>query len=121
MAGRGRNRPHRRKKETPEEAIERDPGCQVDASEADGTAAGPSAEDASKAISGPVPRVSMDFFYVSSRQGETRKGVQGMSTKELKKRLKEMGKSAEGARNELIKRYERCEVEEDHERPQEDI
>ena len=63
----------------------------------------------------------MDYFYVSSKRGEPRKGAQGMSTKELKKRLTDIGKSAEGARNVLIKRYENCEVDEEHERPQEDI
>ena len=97
VAGRGRNKPHKWKKEAPEEANEREPGCQEDASEAVGTAAGPAAEDAPP--SGRVPRVCMDYFYVSSRHGGPRKGAQSMSTKELKRKLTEVGRSAEGARN----------------------
>ena len=62
----------------------------------------------------------MDYFYVSSRHGEPRKGEQGMSTKELKRRLTEIGKSAEGARNVVIKHYEKYAVQEDQERPQDE-
>ena len=43
----------------------------------------------------------MDYFYVSSRKvGHAR------STKELQKRLRELGKSDRGQRGDLIKRYE---------------
>ena len=38
-----------------------------------------------------------------------------MSTKELQRRLKELGKSNEGQRNVLIKRYERCVAQEEEE------
>ena len=38
-----------------------------------------------------------------------------MSTKELQRRLKELGKSNEGQTNVLIKRYEKCVGQEDHE------
>ena len=38
-----------------------------------------------------------------------------MSTKELQRRLKELGKSNEGQRNVLIKRYEKCVAQEDQE------
>ena len=50
----------------------------------------------------PVPRVCMDHFYVSSR-----KVGHAMSTKELQKRLREMGKSDQGQRNALIRRHEK--------------
>ena len=53
-----------------------------------------------------MPKVSMDYFYVSGRAKGGRTGAQAMSTKELKKRLKDMGRSQEGARNVLVKRYE---------------
>ena len=43
----------------------------------------------------------MDYFYVSSR-----KAGHAMSTKELQKRLREMGKSDQGQRSALIRRYE---------------
>ena len=43
----------------------------------------------------------MDYFYVSSR-----KVGHAMSTKELQKRLKELGKSDKGQRSDLIRRYE---------------
>jgi hypothetical protein len=46
----------------------------------------------------------MDYFYVSSKGG--RQGVAAVSTKELKKRLQEVGKSSGGARNVFVKRYE---------------
>ena len=52
-------------------------------------------------VKGPVPRVCMDYFYVSSR-----KVGHAMSTKELQKRLRELGKSDRGQRGDLIKRYE---------------
>ena len=55
-------------------------------------------------VKGPVPRVCMDYFYVSS-PGK-RQGVAALSTKELKKRFRELGKSDQGARNVLVKRYE---------------
>ena len=43
----------------------------------------------------------MDYVYVS-----TRKVGHAMSTKELQKRLRELGKSDRGHRSDLIKRYE---------------
>ena len=72
MAGRGRNKPHKKRK---------DP---KGASEAGDTSDGSLAEDAP--VKGPVPRVCMDYFYVSSR-----KVGHAMSTKELRRKLKEMG------------------------------
>ena len=115
MAGRGRNKPHMRKKEAPKEAIEREPGCQVDESESAGSPGAPADEDPSKMNDGPVPRVSMDYFYVSSQRGGPRKGAQGMSTKEIKRKLAEIGRSIEGPRNVLVKRYERFVEHEDRE------
>ena len=38
-----------------------------------------------------------------------------MSTKELQRRLKDLGKSNEGQRNVFIKRYEKCAAQEDQE------
>ena len=97
MAGRARNKPHKSKNRTSE-----GPG---EASEVPGAPSGPDAEDVQPG--GPVPRICMDYFYVSSG-GTDKRGAHGMSTKELQMRLKELGKSNEGQRNVLIKRYERC-------------
>ena len=85
MAGRGRNKAHRKRK---------DP---AGASEACDIASESQAEDAP--VKGPVPRVCMDYFYVSSR-----KVGHAMSTKELQKKLREMGKSDQGQRGVLIRR-----------------
>ena len=52
-------------------------------------------------MKGPVPRVCMDYFYVSSR-----KVGHAMATKEVQGKLREMGKSDQGQRSTLIKRYE---------------
>ena len=62
---------------------------------------------------GSVPRVRMDYFYVSSR-----KVGHAMSTKELQKRLRELSKSDRGQRSDLIKRYEMyADVEDQEEGP----
>ena len=45
---------------------------------------------------GPVPRISMDYFYLSKRGPGRGVGGQAMSTKELQKRLREIGKSDRG-------------------------
>ena len=87
VAGRGRNKAHRKRKEAP--------GSSSDGGSSD---ASPDADDP---VKGPVPRVCMDYFYVSSR-----KVGHAMSTKELQKRLRELGKSDRGQRGDLIKRYE---------------
>ena len=42
---------------------------------------------------GPMPRISMDYFYLSKRGPGRGVGGQAMSTKELQKKLKELGKS----------------------------
>ena len=55
----------------------------------------------------------MDYFYVSSTSAGPRVGVHGMSTRELRHRLKELGKSILGARNVLVKRYQMYAPEED--------
>ena len=104
MAGRARNKPHKSKNRTSE-----GPG---EASEVPGAPSGPDAEDVQPG--GPVPRICMDYFYVSSG-GTDKRGAHGMSTKELQRRLKELGKSNEGQRNVLIKRYEKCVAQEDQE------
>ena len=56
---------------------------------------------------GPVPRMSMDYFYLSDRSQEEKKGGQALSTKELQRKLRDMGKSDKGSRQDLIRRYER--------------
>ena len=69
MAGRGRNKPHRKRKVKEEKTNK-------GVSEAGNTSYGSLAEDAP--VRGPLPRVCMDYFYVSSR-----KVGHAMSTKEL--------------------------------------
>ena len=56
---------------------------------------------------GPVPRICMDYFYLSNRCLGDRKGGQTLSTKELQMQFKEMGKSGRGSRQELVKRYDK--------------
>ena len=87
VAGRCRNKAHRKKKEAP-------------GSSSDVDSPGASSEEG-EPVKGPVPRVCMDYFYVSSR-----KGGHAMSTQELQRKLREMGKSDQGQRGVLIKRYE---------------
>ena len=99
MSGRGRNKAHRKKRRLP--AGESD---EV-GSEVGGIPSEPLAEDAP--LDSPVPRVCMDYFYVSGRPKGSHRGAKGMSTKELQKKLAEMGKSTTGQRNVLAKRYER--------------
>ncbi|MDA8582624.1 hypothetical protein N9L68_00295 [bacterium] len=69
MAGRGRNKPQRRN------ASRREVGN----SDSDGAPSGPEAEEEPRDTH--VARVSMDYFYVSSRRAGTGAGAQGMSTK----------------------------------------
>ena len=56
---------------------------------------------------GPVPRICMDYFYLSNNCPGDRKCGQALSTKELQRQLRRMGKSDKGTRNELVKRYDR--------------
>ena len=117
MAGRGRNRHHRRKRsevgqEEPEYTLS-DPRGAGQAPQTVGASDGPSAESAPQ--SGPVPRVCMDYFYVSSRPAGPTGGAQGMTTKELQKRLRELGKSTLGPRDVLMKRYQMYEGQEHQE------
>ena len=63
--------------------------------------------------SSPVPKVSMDYFYISNRVKGSRPGPSALSTKELKKRLAQMGKSTHGARHVLLNRYEKYRKEEE--------
>ena len=87
VAGRGRNKAHRKKKGPP-------------GSSSDVDSPGASSEEG-EPVKRPVPRVCMDYFYVSSR-----KVGHAMSTKELQKKLREMGKSDQGQRSALIRWYE---------------
>ena len=56
---------------------------------------------------GPFPRVSMDYFYLSDKGQEEKKGGQALSTKELQRKLRDMCKSDKGSRQDLVRRYER--------------
>ena len=91
MKGRGRNSPHRRKKEGQRAQEERGEGSK--------------SED--ELHTGPVPRLCMDYFSLSNSCPGDRKGGQALSTKELQRQLRGMGKSDKGTRNELVKRYHR--------------
>ena len=106
MKGRGRNTPHRK-------------GAQRWARRArDGEPEGESeAEDSQEENphSGPVPRVSMDYFYLSKKETSEKKGAKAMSTKELQRKLRDLGKSDKGSRPELVQRYERYAPQEERE------
>ena len=91
MKGRGRNSPHRKKRE----------GQRAQ----EGRGEGSKSED--ELHTGPVPRICMDYFYPSNSCPGDRKGGQALSTKELQRQLRTMGKSDKGTRNELVKRYDR--------------
>ena len=64
---------------------------------------------------GPVPRVSMDYFYLSKRETSQKQGAKAMSTKELQRKLRDLGKSDRGSRPELVQRYERYAPQEEQE------
>ena len=80
MQGRGRNSPHRRKKEGQRAQEERREGRK--------------SED--ELHTGPVPRICMDYFDLSNRCRGDRKGGQAPSTKELQRQLRGMGTSDKG-------------------------
>ena len=58
----------------------------------------------------------MDYFYVSSR-----KVGHALSTKELQKKLRELGKSDKGSRGTLIGRYEKYADPDDQEAAQDEV
>ena len=96
MAGRGRNKPHKKKpaadapRPSQEEPVD-DPTWSADAPDDVGASDGPSSEGAPSTE--PVPRVCMGYFYVSSKYAGSIVGSQAMSTRELRNKLKELGKS----------------------------
>ena len=93
MKGRGRNTPHRRGAQRwARRAQEEEP---EEESEAEGS-------QEEKLHSGPVPRVSMDYFYLSKNETSEKKGAKAMSTKELQTKLRDLGKSDRGSRPELV-------------------
>ena len=49
----------------------------------------------------------MDYSYTSSRKGGNDGKVAALSTKELQKKLRELGKSALGTGQVLLKRYDK--------------
>ena len=101
MKGRGRNTPHkkgaqrwaRRKKEEEEEESSQE----------------------GELHTGPVPRVSMDYFYLSKRETSQKQGAKAMTTKELQRKLRDLGKSDRGSRPELVQRYEKYAPKEEQE------
>ena len=84
----------------------------MDDSEVSGASSGPDTEESPKSC--PVPRICMDYFYVSSGGGDSR-GAHRLTTKELQKRLRKSEQSAEGQGNVFIKRYEKYVAKEDQE------
>ena len=111
MKGRGRNSPHRRNSQrwarrrdasgaSEEEGLER--GDTEDHSTVTGE------RSDGELRTGPEPRVSMDYFYLSNKEMSMRKGAQAMSTKELQTKLRELGKSVKGQRPVLVRRYEQA-------------
>ena len=95
MSGRARNKPHRKKGPTRSDHE----GGAVEDSEESGASSGSDMEESPQP--GPVPRICMDYFYVSSGGVDSR-GAHRLTTKEFQKRLRESGQSAEGQRNVLI-------------------
>ena len=96
MSGRGRNNPHKRKTSKDatapsKEELEDNPAGSGRESGAGGTSNGPHASD--EAETRPVPRVCMDYVYVSSTSEGPTVGAAGLSTRELRHKLKELGKS----------------------------
>ena len=87
MKGRGRNTPHRRKKEGQRAQEERREGSK--------------SED--ELHTGPVPRTCMDYFYLSNSCPGDRKGGQALSTKELQRQLRGIGKSDKASRQDLVR------------------
>ena len=106
MKGRGRNTPHRKGAQRwARKARDDEP-------EGESEAEGPQEESLH---SGPVPRVSMDYFYLSKKETSEKKGAKAMSTKELQRKLRDLGKSDKGSRPELVQRYERYAPQEEQE------
>ena len=117
MAGTGRNRPYRKTRldagqEEPDEA-ESDLTGSGKAYEVVGAFDGPSAESAPQ--TGPVPRVCMGYFYVSSRPAGPAGGAQGMSTNELQNIYRESLGSQRWGPGMLTKRYQMYEAQEHQE------
>ena len=83
MKGRGRNSPHRRKKEGQRAQEEM----------------GESSRSEDKQRTGPVPRICMGYFNLSNSCPGDRKGGQALSPKELQRQLRGIGKSDTGTRN----------------------
>ena len=96
------------------EAEEEEESPECGDTEGSGTASG--AEPDGQLHEGPVPRVSMDYLYLSKRGPGGGTGGQALSTKELQKKLKELGKSPKGSRSELIKKYDKEVQHEESER-----
>ena len=56
---------------------------------------------------GPIPRVSMDYIYLSTDGPNHKVRGQWMSTKELQRQLRSMGKFDNGSRQDLVRRYDK--------------
>ena len=107
MMGRGRTPQHRKKKEDVVAEEEPEKGVQLSlpaGTQEEETTGG---EPDEVLHTGPVPRVSMDYFYLSDKGQEEKRGGQALSTKELQRKLRDMGKSDKGSRQDLVRRYEK--------------
>ena len=118
MKGRGRNSPHRRNpqrwarsRDASSASNEEDPEC----GDTEGRSTASGERPDGELHNGPVPRVSMDYFYLSNKEMTMRKGAQAMSTKELQTKLRELGKSVKGQRPVLVRRYEQAMAGEERE------
>ena len=121
MKGRGRNSPHRRNpqrwarhRDASSASDEGEPKCGDTEGHSTATGERPNGQ----LHDGPVPRVSMDYFYLSNQEMSLRKGAQAMSTKELQNKLREMGKSIKGQRSVLVRRYEQAAAQEEIDGPE---
>ena len=95
MKGRGRNTPHRRRKEeTPDDTPGRDD---------DRVASSSSLEPPAPALQ-PVPKISMDYFYLAGDDEEEKDRLDRITTSEMRRRLRDIGRSDAGTRNVLKKR-----------------
>ena len=100
VRGRGRNKPHRRhkKKRSGDPETEPDPTAR----RGDGEVEGEHEGDSSR-----IPRVSMDYFFLSDGAAQAaKKGGAHLPTNELRRRLRTAMLRADGPRQDLIARYD---------------
>ena len=91
MKGRGRNSPHRRREGSGQGGRKEDEH-------------GGPADLGNKGVR--VPRVSMDYFYTYTTRESKKVGVDAMRTQAIRDNLKPLGRSHQGSRQVVIKKYE---------------